>query len=156
MDLKSLQKLKTKILLKKFILKHKLKKKTTIKKLNLVQKNKPNLILLQSVQNGYLFDYELIAFFKYIIKKKNIKKRLYVKCYPFLPITKKPAEVRMGKGKGKIDSYCKPIATGSVLAEIRLTKKLAKKKSYCLNCAKILTQAAKKFKLKTKIINHDF
>lgn len=62
----------------------------------------------------------------------------------------------MGKGKGKINNYCKPIAIGSVLAEIRLTKRLAKKKSYCLNYIKILTQASKKFKLKTKIINFDF
>ena len=64
--------------------------------------------------------------------------------------------MRMGKGKGKINNYCKPIAIGSILAEIRLTKKLSKKKSYCLNCKKILIQAAKKFKLKTKIISYDF
>ena len=111
---------------------------------------------MQSVENGYLFDNELIAFLKFITKKKNIKKRLYIKCYPFLPVTKKPAEVRMGKGKGKIDNYCKPIAIGTILAEIRLSKRLSKKISFFLECKKFLIEASKKFKLKTKIIKSDF
>ena len=35
--------------------------------------------------------------------EKNIKGKLIVPLFPHLPVTKKPAEVRMGKGKGSVD-----------------------------------------------------
>jgi large subunit ribosomal protein L16 len=33
----------------------------------------------------------------------NIRGKLEIKVFPHIPVTKKPAEVRMGKGKGSID-----------------------------------------------------
>jgi large subunit ribosomal protein L16 len=34
---------------------------------------------------------------------KSIKRSLILKIFPHLPVTKKPIEVRMGKGKGKVE-----------------------------------------------------
>jgi ribosomal protein L16/L10AE len=156
MNLKSLQKLKSKLSLKSKTLYHKLVKKNVNFDLNLYHPRKPKIVMLISLQKGYLIDKELIAFFKYVSKAKNFKKRVYVRSYPFLPNTKKPAEVRMGKGKGKIDHYCKPISIGTVLVEMRLPKSLSKKSTYYSDCKEWLSIGAKRFSLKTKVIGQDF
>lgn len=156
MTLKSLQKLKSKTAIKKKNLSHKIyKKQKQFNKLSLVTFSKPKLLLLVAAGRGYLDDNELIAFFKFITKTKRFKKRLYVRCYPYLPVTEKPAEVRMGKGKGKIDHYSKPLYPGSVLAEMRISRRLTKKSAYYLDAKKWLLDASKRFSLKTKVLDQD-
>ena len=44
--------------------------------------------------------------------------KVYIRIFPDKPITKKPAEVRMGKGKGSVDHYVAVIRPGRVLFEI--------------------------------------
>ena len=44
--------------------------------------------------------------------------RVYIPVSPDKPITKKPAEVRMGKGKGSIDHWAAQIHPGRILFEI--------------------------------------
>ena len=44
--------------------------------------------------------------------------KVWIKIFPDVPITKKPAEVRMGKGKGAVDHYAAKIRPGRVLYEI--------------------------------------
>lgn len=44
--------------------------------------------------------------------------RLYVRLFPDTPITKKPLETRMGKGKGDIDHYSCRVRVGRVMYEI--------------------------------------
>ena len=43
---------------------------------------------------------------------------VYIRIFPDKPITKKPAEVRMGKGKGPIDHWVAPVRPGRILFEI--------------------------------------
>ena len=43
---------------------------------------------------------------------------LWIRIFPYKPITKKPAETRMGKGKGDVDSYVAPVKRGQFLYEI--------------------------------------
>ena len=43
---------------------------------------------------------------------------VYIRIFPDKPITKKPAEVRMGKGKGSIDHWVAPVRPGRILFEI--------------------------------------
>jgi large subunit ribosomal protein L16 len=44
--------------------------------------------------------------------------RVWIKIFPDIPVSKKPAEVRMGKGKGSIDHYVAKIRPGRMLYEI--------------------------------------
>ncbi len=44
--------------------------------------------------------------------------KVYIRVFPDKPITKKPAEVRMGKGKGSIDHWAAQIHPGRILFEI--------------------------------------
>ena len=43
---------------------------------------------------------------------------LWIKIFPDKPITKKPLEVRMGKGKGAVDTWVAKVRPGRVLYEI--------------------------------------
>lgn len=51
---------------------------------------------------------------------RHIKRagKLYIKIFPDKPITKKPLEVRQGKGKGSVEYYVAQIQPGRVLFEL--------------------------------------
>lgn len=44
--------------------------------------------------------------------------KLWIRVFPDKPVTKKPAETRMGKGKGEVDSWVAVIRRGRVLFEM--------------------------------------
>ncbi len=43
---------------------------------------------------------------------------LWIKIFPDKPITSKPLEVRMGKGKGAVEYYAAPVKPGRIIIEI--------------------------------------
>ena len=45
--------------------------------------------------------------------------KLWIRVFPDKPISKKPVEVRMGKGKGNVEYWVAPIQPGRVLYEIQ-------------------------------------
>ena len=51
---------------------------------------------------------------------RHIKRggQVWIKMFPDHPVTKKPLEVRMGKGKGSVDHYVAYIKPGRVLYEM--------------------------------------
>lgn len=57
--------------------------------------------------------------------RKLMSRRMYksgfirLRIFPFLPVTSKPAEVRMGKGKGSLNYWCFPVKAGRVLFEFQ-------------------------------------
>ena len=70
--------------------------------------------------------------------------RVWIRIFPDTPVTSKPTEVRMGKGKGSVDSWVAPILPGRVLYEIDgVDEDVA---------TKALTLAGYKLPVKTKII----
>ena len=44
--------------------------------------------------------------------------QVWIRIFPDVPITKKPAEVRMGKGKGALDHWAAKIEPGRMLFEV--------------------------------------
>lgn len=46
------------------------------------------------------------------------KGRVWIRIFPHKPVSKKPAEVRMGKGKGNVDHYVAVVQPGRVLFEV--------------------------------------
>jgi len=44
--------------------------------------------------------------------------RIWVRIFPWKPMSAKPAEVRMGTGKGDVEYWCAPVRPGTVLFEI--------------------------------------
>ncbi len=43
--------------------------------------------------------------------------QIWIRIFPDKPITKKPAEVRMGKGKGNPEGYVAPVTPGRIIIE---------------------------------------
>ena len=75
--------------------------------------------------------------------------QVWVRIFPDKPITSKPAEVRMGKGKGALDHYVCEVQPGRVLFEIEgVSQELAYES---------LRKAAQKLPIVCKAVTrHDF
>ena len=82
-----------------------------------------------------------------ITLNRKIKKygKLVIKIFPNVPVTKKPAEVRMGQGKGAVDRWICRIRPQRILFRIPAT--IPKAIAY-----NALTATGKKLPLKTKVI----
>jgi len=44
--------------------------------------------------------------------------KIWIRIFPHLPVTRKPAEVRMGSGKGALDHYVARVQGGTILFEM--------------------------------------
>jgi large subunit ribosomal protein L16 len=44
--------------------------------------------------------------------------RVWIRIFPDVPVSKKPTEVRMGKGKGSIEYWCTRVHPGRIMFEI--------------------------------------
>jgi large subunit ribosomal protein L16 len=44
--------------------------------------------------------------------------KIWIRIFPDTPITKKPAEVRMGSGKGSVDHYAAKVQAGKIMFEM--------------------------------------
>jgi len=73
--------------------------------------------------------------------------RLWVRIFPDKPITKKPAETRMGKGKGSPEEWVAPVKRGRMLYEMKGVDRQTAVES--------LRLASHKLPLKTKIVERE-
>lgn len=76
-----------------------------------------------SLSYGRLSKEELEAARRIIRKKASKRGRLLIRVQPNLFLTKKPAQVRMGKGKGRISSYVAFVRPGKILFELQGLRK---------------------------------
>ena len=53
-----------------------------------------------------------------ITRQMKRQGRVWIRVFPDLPVTGKPAEVRMGKGKGAVDHWAARVAPGRIMFEI--------------------------------------
>lgn len=54
--------------------------------------------------------------------------RLWIRVFPHTPVSKKPAEVRMGKGKGSVEYYAAKVWKGTILFEFTgVTRDIARR-----------------------------
>ena len=63
--------------------------------------------------------------------------RLYIRVFPHKPVTKKPAEVRMGQGKGPVEFYVAVIKPGAILFELAGVPATIAKEAFRLADAKL-------------------
>jgi len=55
---------------------------------------------------------------KVIIRSMKKVGKLWINVFPDIPITKKPAEVRMGSGKGNVEYYVYKVRPGRIIFEV--------------------------------------
>ncbi len=70
--------------------------------------------------------------------------KIWIRIFPDVPVTKKPAEVRMGSGKGSVDHYVAKVRPGRIMFEMEgVTEEVARE---------AMRLAAMKLPIKTKFV----
>jgi large subunit ribosomal protein L16 len=102
---------------------------------------------LQAVECGYISARQIEA--ARIASTRHVKRggKLWIRVFPDKPVTKKPAEVRMGKGKGAPEAWVAVIRPGKILYEMEgVSREMAQE---------ALTLAAHKLSVKTRFIERN-
>jgi large subunit ribosomal protein L16 len=73
--------------------------------------------------------------------------KLWVRSFPWKPVTKKPTEVRMGKGKGDPEFWVDVIRPGKIIYELEGVSVTIAKEAMVL--------AARKLPIKTRFISRE-
>ncbi len=68
--------------------------------------------------------------------------KVYIQIFPDKPITKKPLEVRQGKGKGNVEYWVAEIKPGRVLFEIEGVPEIMAREAFALAAAKLPLKSA--------------
>jgi large subunit ribosomal protein L16 len=83
-----------------------------------------------------------------ITRHAKRKGKLWIRIFPWKPITKKPTEVRMGKGKGDPEFWVEVIKPGRILYEVE---------GIPLSVAQeAMRLAANKLPIRTRFVSRDF
>lgn len=102
---------------------------------------------IQAVSCGYVTNRQIEAARVAMTRKIKREGGVWIKIFPDKSLTKKPAEVRMGKGKGAVDSWVSVVKPGRVLFEIKHENKELSKEALRLGMYKL--------PIKTKIIERE-
>lgn len=73
---------------------------------------------LKALENGFIPSRQLEASRVVVARKLRGTGKLWVNAFPHKSITKKPAEVRMGKGKGDLDHWTAVVRRGKIVFEL--------------------------------------
>ncbi len=74
---------------------------------------------LQAVTRGYVTNNQIEAARVAINRHLQRRGQVWIRLFPYKSFTKKPLEVRMGKGKGNVEGWMAPVKPGRVLFEIK-------------------------------------
>ena len=100
---------------------------------------------LQALENGWVTHTQLEAARVALTRHVRRGGRIYIRIFPHKPVTKKPAETRMGKGKGMPEFWVAVVQRGRVLVEMEgIPQDLAKG---------ALRLAAAKLPVKTRFVS---
>lgn len=73
---------------------------------------------LKAAESGTISARQIEAARQSITRKINRKGKLWIRIFPSLPVTTKPTEVRMGKGKGSVNFWATKVSGGCVIFEL--------------------------------------
>lgn len=73
---------------------------------------------IQALGRGWMTASQIEAARVAITRNMKRKGKVWIRVFPHKPITKKPAETRMGKGKGGVEFWVAVIKPGTMLFEI--------------------------------------
>ena len=72
-----------------------------------------------------------------ITRQMKRQGRVWIRIFPDLPVTDKPAEVRMGKGKGAVEYWAARVAPGRIMFEIDGVNEETAREALRLGAAKL-------------------
>ncbi|MEE4117210.1 MAG: 50S ribosomal protein L16 [Marinilabiliaceae bacterium] len=73
---------------------------------------------IKALESTWITGRQIEAARQAIVRYMKREGQIWIRIFPDKPITKKPAEVRMGKGKGSPEGFVAPVTPGRILVEI--------------------------------------
>ena len=100
---------------------------------------------LKALEPGWISARQIEAARRAIVRAVRRRGKFWIRIFPDKPVTKKPAETRMGKGKGNVEFWVAVVKPGRIMFEVGggLSEDLAKE---------ALRLAQYKLSIKTKIV----
>jgi large subunit ribosomal protein L16 len=98
---------------------------------------------LQAVEPGWVTARQIEAARRALVRFMRRRGKVWIRVFPDKPVTQKPAETRMGKGKGAVDHWVAVVKPGRILFEISGVTEQGAKEAMRL--------AAHKLSIKTKL-----
>ncbi len=92
---------------------------------------------LQALEAGWVTNRQIEAARVAMTRSMKRGGKLGIRLFPDKPITKKPAETRMGKGKGNPEGWVCPVKIGRMMFEIEGIEETLARKALALASAKL-------------------
>jgi len=99
---------------------------------------------LKAMECGWISSRQIEAVRIAISRKVRKHGKMWIRIFPDKPITKKPAETRMGKGKGSPEYWVAVIKPGRILFEVEVSSEADARDAF--------STAAYKLPMKTKVV----
>ena len=102
---------------------------------------------MQALEPGWITSRQIEAIRRTIVRHMRRRGKYWIRIFPDKPVTSKPAETRMGKGKGAVDHWVAVVKPGRIICELEgVDEKLARE---CLRLA------GHKLSIKTKFTTRE-
>jgi len=102
---------------------------------------------LKSLAEGKLKSNQIEAARRCIVRSAGKTAKFWIRIFPDRPFTKKPSEVKMGKGKGDVEGFEFKVMPGRVIFELdNVSKEIA---------TLALNKAGSKLPVKTKVVSRE-
>ena len=92
---------------------------------------------IKSLENAQLTSRQIEAARVALTRFMKREGQTWIRIFPDKPVTRKPAEVRMGKGKGSVEYWVAQIQPGKVLYEIEGVSEELAREAFALAAAKL-------------------
>lgn len=102
---------------------------------------------IQALEPGWITSRQIEAVRRAMVRHMKRRGRYWIRIFPDKPVTAKPAETRMGKGKGAVDHWVAVVKPGRVMFEISgVSESIARE---------ALQRASYKLPIRTQIISRE-
>ena len=102
---------------------------------------------IQALEPGWITSRQIEAIRRTVVRHMRRRGKYWIRIFPDKPVTSKPAETRMGKGKGAVDHWVAVVKPGRIMFEIAgVTEDIARE---------ALNLASYKLPIKTQIVSRE-
>ena len=97
---------------------------------------------IQAIDRGFLTSRQIEASRRAMTRFMKRGGKVWIRVFPDKPVGKKPAETRMGKGKGSLDHWVCPVKPGRIIFEVEGVDANVAKEAFQLAQAKLPIKTA--------------
>ncbi len=102
---------------------------------------------LQALEPGWITSRQIEAVRRAVVRQMRRRGKYWIRIFPDKPVTAKPAETRMGKGKGAVDHWVAVVKPGRIMFEVAgVTDEVAKE---------ALRRGSYKLPIRTQIVSRE-